>query len=331
MTLTPVEILVAVAFVIAGLVLSALYSGSETGLYTINRVRLDVRAAAGERRARWLQALRARPNRMLAVLLVGNNVANYLGSYGLAWLLEGAGLNAWEGIAVNAGLLIPLLFVFGEILPKDLFRTHTDRWTYAITGFLRVSAFVFRWTGLVPVIEALAQWALRRVGDEGGAAGTARERMSRLIKEGLGAGVLSEEQTTLADRALRLRSVTVADEMVRWARVVTLRADLPPAQRTAFLGRHAFSHLPVVDERGRILGVIAALDALLDPRQPTRALMEPPVLVPAHLPARDALQRMRRGQWALGIVVDAADTDGKRPRGLVTMLDLVEPLTGDLV
>ena len=105
------SIMIAVAIIVVGLVLSALYSGLETGLYTINRIRLDVRAAANSPSAIRLKAIIDKPTRMLAVLLVCNNLANYLASYGTARLLDQTTLGPWLSIVVNAVCLIPILFI----------------------------------------------------------------------------------------------------------------------------------------------------------------------------------------------------------------------------
>ncbi|MHC4107138.1 MAG: CNNM domain-containing protein [Planctomycetota bacterium] len=202
--------------VIVGVSLSALYSGLETGIYTINRVRLVVLANRHDRAAKRLQLETDRPNRLLGTLLVGNNVANYMGTYGVAAILDSLAFTPGQAIVINAGLLVPLLFVFGETLPKDLFRTHTDRWTYRLSGVLVLSRWLFTACGLLPVVRATGAVAGRVLGTAPDAAASARQHISQLIKEGVGVGVLSEAQTTLADRALALRDRTVSAEMVPW-------------------------------------------------------------------------------------------------------------------
>ena len=117
------EMYIAIGVSLLGVLLSALYSGLETGLYTVNKIRLDVRALSGVASAKRLLAIVNRPARMLAVLLVCNNIANFLASYGAARLLEETTLGPWLAITVNAVVMIPILFIFGEVLPKDLFRS----------------------------------------------------------------------------------------------------------------------------------------------------------------------------------------------------------------
>ncbi len=306
---------------IIGIVGSALYSGIETGLYTINRVRLTVRAGQGDGRASWLLGLVQKPARMLTVLLLGNNIANYVSSFGVAGMLEGAGISTIGAIVINAAILVPLLFIFGEVLPKDLFRTQTDRWSYACTGFLRTTARVLLCTGLLPVVVLFAKLA-----DRGSSFTSARQRLGQLLKEGMGAGVLTEEQTTLLDRALAMRDVPVTGEMVPWMQVQSINPDLAGEVRLDAIRGRPYTRLPVVETNGTLVGELGVLDALLDPERPTLAIMKDPVTVIDTLTIPGAMEALRREGRSMAIVIDRHG----RPRGLVTMKDLAEVLTGDL-
>ncbi len=102
---------------LVGVVLSALFSGLETGLYTLNRVRLLVRAGRRDRSAMRLHGELEHPNRLHTTLLLGNNIANYLGTFGVAAILNQLGFNALLSVVINAAILIPIIFVLGETLP----------------------------------------------------------------------------------------------------------------------------------------------------------------------------------------------------------------------
>jgi CBS domain containing-hemolysin-like protein len=312
---------------VSGICLSALFSGLETGLYTINRVRVVVRANRGESAARRLQHEIRKPNRLLSTLLLGNNVANYMGTFGVAAILDGLGLTTGLAVTINAGLLIPLLFIFGETLPKDLFRTHTDRWTYGLSGALTLCRWIFTCTGLLAVVHWTGRIAGRLMGTGSETTTTAREHISRLIKEGVGTGVLSEAQTSLADRALATRGLTVATEMIPWSNVATIPVDADRRRREALLRHRLFTRMPVVDAGGQVTGIISSIDALLEPDVPTAGLMSEPMTIPTTAPLRAALRSMRLQRQAMAIAVDP---DTERPRGLVTLKDLVEPITGEL-
>jgi len=88
-----------------------------------------------------------------------------------------------------------------------------------------------------------------------------------------------------------------------------------------------FTRLPVVDRRGRAIGIISWMDAILQPDAPTSRLLREPVTFAPRTRVLEAIRRMRHERQAMAIVL--APQTG-RPVGLVTLKDLVEPLTGEL-
>jgi len=263
---------------------------------------------------------------MLAVLLVCNNVANYLASYGAAMFLDTTSLSPWVAILVSAVVMIPLLFIFGEVLPKDLFRTHTDSWTYACSGPLSWSDKFLWWAGIVPVLSKIGTIARSILGSESSFESTPRARFGLLFKEGLGDGVLSDEQVTLADRILAMQSLTVQSEMVPWTRVTCIGSNMPLQRRSAVLQRSSHTRIPVVDSAGRVRGILPVLNVLLNPESPTDTLILEPLFVTPQTKVQDALHQLRKSGKAMAIV----SLDGKKPLGIVTLKDLVEPIVGEL-
>lgn len=309
---------------LGGLIGSAFYSGMEIGLYTINRVRLTVRSGHGDPKARWLQNLIQHPATMLTVLLLGNNIANYASSFGIAGLLDAAGISPIGAIAINAGVLIPLLFVFGEVLPKDLFRTQTDRWSYSCAGVLRLTARLLTLIGLLPIISASVR--LAGGGGRSESLTSPRQRLGQLFKEGMGAGVLSESQSALLDRALTMRNLTVTGEMVPWSQVRSLNADLTGTVRLDSIRGHPFTQLPVVEQDDTVIGMLSVLDVLLQPDRNTRTLLQPVVQLQGSTSIPQAMEHLRAQQRSMAVVIDPDE----RPLGIVTIKDLAEVLTGDL-
>jgi putative hemolysin len=325
--MTPAELAIALVLLLAGFTLSALFSGIETGVYTINRVRLNARVAAKRPRAVRLQHELVQPRRMLATLLIGNNAANYAGSFGLALLLAGLGCGDWEVVGWQALLVTPMLFVFGETLPKDLFRTHTDHWTYSLSRFLQVSRWISTATGMLPIVMFVSGLINRFTGMRDGQTLTRRQRVSALVREGIGSGVITETQTTLVDRALALRALKIRSEMVPWSRVVSLRLVQSTAAALDVFARHGWTRMPVCDTQGRVQGMVSALDVILQPDRSLQALMKDVPRFPPTIGVWDALQTMRTEHASLAVIEDAKT---RKPLGIVTMKDLVEPLTGDL-
>ena len=314
-----------VAFI--GIVISALCSGLETGIYILNRVRLVVRAGRGQKRALILEREFERPSRLLTTLLVGTNAGNYFGSLGIAGILNLLAFNTAAAVAINALILIPVFFVFAETLPKDLFRTHTDRWTYAFASSLRGARILLTVVGVVPIIAGVARLVQMCLGSSRSDQIGTRQRMLELLREGVGAGVLSKSQGELADRAVLLRECTVESEMVPWRSVATLPLSADRTGREGVLRSRPFSRWPVVERSGRVAGIVHALDAAVRPDQPTNKLLRPAVVLEPSTPALEALRLMRENRAQLAIVQRVGS---KRPIGVVGLKDLVEPLTGEL-
>ncbi len=316
------------ALAVMAILLSALFSGIETGCYTLNRISLAVRVGRRERAARILDGELGRPDRLLATLLVGNNIANYLSGLGIAAILDRFGFGPFESVALNLLVLLPITFVFAETLPKDLFRTYTDAWTYLFAAYIRVWRVGLTVVPLVPLVSLIGSGVRRWVGGSDAAAlAEPRQRMAKLIREGVHAGVLSEGQTTLADRALALREFTVSGEMTPWHRVAVVALSATAAERASAIARSGSSRLPVVDRAGRVVGVLTALDAILDPTRSTAELMRPATCIAPTETALAALRSMRADRVRLAIVCEPG---GHQPLGVVAIKDLVEPVTGSV-
>ncbi len=235
--MTPLEQIGWGALAAAGLAGSAVCSGFETGSYTVDRLRLDAAAAAGDRAAKRLTHELSRPSHLLATILVSNNIANYAGSLGLAAVLAGAGLTDLGVIVVNALVLTPALLIFGEILPKEMFRGGTDRLTIALAPVAAAARLALTLTLVVPALELFGRLVSRLTG-----AGmseeyrSGRERVGALLHEGVRAGVLSESQSGLIDRAMELSETTVGEVMRPWREGAHAAQRLEPRARPPVRG-----------------------------------------------------------------------------------------------
>ncbi len=313
-----------------GLAASALYSGLETGIYRINRVRLQILNHRQHRPARILHRLVHQPTTLLSTLLIGNNIANYVGTASLAVILQSKGLADWQVIAVNILVITPALLIFGEVLPKDLFAAYSDKLTYPFARFLEVSRWLFGVTGLVPLVSGFNRLAVRWMGlAEGGeAAFHPRRQMELLVKEGVGRGLISDEQSAIVQRVLELSTLRVDQEMVAWSEVITLAVDDAPQAVWRLADQTSHSRFPVVDASGAAVGVISAYDVLTHAPEDCPALdklMTPPVVLAADTPLRQALAQLQKQHAALAVVAQQG-----QPVGIVTIKDLVEPITGKL-
>lgn len=317
------------ALVVFGLAGSALFSGLETGIYCLSRVRLSLRADRHppDRAARLLRNEVDHTIRTLATLLIGNNLFNYVAVIGLTAMLQIHVESTLVVIALIAVVFTPVLLVVGESLPKELFRVDADRLTYTFARSLVVIRWVFTFTGILPVVMLFDRAAARITGATGSEAfgRDARGRIATLLKEGATLGVLTESQTRLIDRALALRDATVRDEMIPWRSVRCAQAAWDRAALMSHIGSSTHARLPVVGADGSVKGVLWNLDAYLNSAKDWTSLTREPARLGPETTVREALEALREAPARVGIV----EQDG-RPIGLITGKDLVEPLIGEV-
>jgi CBS domain containing-hemolysin-like protein len=313
------------AVMLIGFIGSALYSGMETGVYVLNRVRVRIHALKGNRAAQTLQRLIAQPTNLLTTLLIGNNVMNYMGTAATAVLLEHAGLTDGQTIAANALIVTPILFVFGETLPKDMFAAHADRFMYRLAPVLDGSRRLFTWTGLLPLIAATIRKLIQHLAREHRiTAWHPRRHMSQLVHEGVGEGVISVEQSVIVQRVIALSHRTVGNEMTPWTRTITVPRNADATTLRRLVDTTGRSRFVVLDDAGEPIGVIHAVEALLQGAAIDDLIESLPRFDRA-CSLRDVLSALQPEHAAMAII-----TDRDKPVGIVTLKDLVEPITGEL-
>lgn len=316
--------------VLLGIGGSAVCSGLEVGLYTVNRVLVRVHAAGGGRgrRARILEAQIADSTPTLTALLVWNNAFNYAGTLAITTLITTLGLGDIEMILIQIVVLTPVLLVFAESTPKEIFRSNADtlmeRFAYGI-WFLRISV---TWVPIVPVILWIANTASKLVGvDAFGSLTSARHRMADLIK--FGAPGMSETQVSLIDRALELEHATVKSEMIPLRNAVIVRPSWTIAKTREFIKGYPYSRYPVLSPKGQVVGILKGMDLYiredLELNATVEGLLYTPTRVEEQMSVSQALSKLNEASGRLGIVVM-----GGRDVGVITRKDLIEPLIGEL-
>ncbi|MEX0876874.1 MAG: CNNM domain-containing protein [Phycisphaerales bacterium] len=329
--MTNTELLIWGLLLLVGIGGSAMCSGMEVGLYTVNRVLVRVHAAggAGGKRARLLQKQLDRPTPTLTALLVWNNIFNYAGTLALTTLVTTIGLSDTGMILIQVAVLTPVLLIFAESTPKEVFRSNANLLMERFAPMLRLLRLLVTIIPIVPVLTVIANIASKIVGIGSlGSLDDARERIAELLK--FGSGGMSEAQVTLIDRALQLEHATVRSEMIPLRQAASLRSNWSLGRARAHVRAHSYSRYPVLGPKGQVVGVIHAIDLYVHPESGAEsgsitALMQPPILLEAEIHVGQALKELGRGGGRMGIVTHIG-----REIGIVTRKDLVEPLVGEI-
>ncbi|HAU38429.1 MAG TPA: hypothetical protein DCX07_12040 [Phycisphaerales bacterium] len=309
-----------------GAALSAFFAGMETGIYVLNKIRLDLHAETGRRPARRIRALLARPNNLLAVLLIGVNLSGYFTALAASnmFFLAGFGHKTeWMSILVAT----PVLFIFGESVPKNVFQRVAESLVYRFSAVLGAANVLFNACGLAGLVRGFS-WVLVRLARAPRRRATplAHEGLAALVSEGHASGVLTHAQSVMADRVMRIGSVTLGDVMKPMGKVAKAPETLDRAELLELLRKHDYSRLPLLDAAGHVAGIVDVYDFLAagDAARPAE-LLRPPLVLDAAMSVTDALYRMQRAK--VSMVVVAA---GEKHAGIATVKDIVEEIVGEI-
>ncbi|HUS48289.1 MAG TPA: CNNM domain-containing protein [Phycisphaerae bacterium] len=315
----PAALLVSVAF-------DALFCGLETGIYILNKVRLDLHAEAGSRPAMLLQKMLRNPPNLLAVLLIGTNICRYAATFSVTAMFLLAGhehKSEWLAIAVTA----PLLFVISDSVPKGVFQRLGAAAVYRLCWLLRGADVLFKVTGVSPLVRFIAG-ALMLLTRTGRARGQTlgAPGLSAILAEGRASGLLTDFQSVMAGRVEHIGRVRLSDVMVPMSRVVAAPLDVTRGQLRQLMSEHNLSRMPLLAEGGRVAGVLDIFEVLIaDDDTPPAEKKADPLVLPADMSVTDALYQMQREHTVLAVV-----ESGGGHAGIVTVKDLVEEIVGEL-
>ncbi|TWU65153.1 MULTISPECIES: CNNM domain-containing protein [Crateriforma] len=259
--------MIAIGLFLIGLALSAFFSGSETGLYRVSRTRLVLDGLDGSWSARWIVWLLNHPAIFVATTLVGNNVANYLTSVAVVIAVQQWFTANPAAELIGPMLMTPIVFVFGELLPKYLFFHAPYRLLMATKPILIAATCLFApvsWMlgllgGLLQRVTGQLPFQLRLA--------MARRELDQVLRAGHEAGLLAESQRNLAAKLFEVGNLSAATFGRSPDRIpqVTTPIDVPAAAK---LAQRLNESIVLVKEGKEWLGYLRFIDLVCDEGPP---------------------------------------------------------------
>ena len=247
----------AIFFIFLALVFQAFFSGTETALVSANRMRLRSLKEQGSRAARIAEGLLQTPHKLLATTLVGTNLCVVIGSV-LATSLC-IRLFGERGPFIATLFMVPLAIVFGEMLPKIVFRARANK------ILLKVAPLLLFFQRLlfpaVAVMGFLANTIVKGLGVKRSQKSPflTKEDIKLLIQEIAREGVLEEEEEETISRIFKFRYIRVGDIMVTRDKIVNVDYNNTKAEIEKKASQYGFTRFPVFENK-QIKGVINIFD-----------------------------------------------------------------------
>ena len=329
-----------VPIIILTVLASAFFSGSEIAFVSANRLKLEIESRKGSLISRSLAFFNEKPETFLTTTLVGNNIINVLYATLMAiFLLEPVRsiYENWMGVMPSTAIVLLIqtvvasliIMIFGEIIPKAIFRIQADFMVKMVAVPLRVLNIVLR--PLISVANSASGVLIRllKTGSERSEKVFRRQDVEMILKElrDTGGGEdFDQDDSQILHNVLELSNKRVKETMVPRTEMVAVdqNATLEEIQRTFIAS--GYSKIPVYqDNIDDITGVVFAYD-LFEAPESIADIIRPVKLIPSSKKSKDLLAEFRQSNSSVAIVIDEYGGTA----GMVTIEDLIEEVVGDI-
>jgi len=311
------------------LVLSAFFSGSETALMSLNRYKLRHKSRAGHRGAKLAEKLLQRPDRLIGLILLGNNAVNISASalVGVVSMEMGGEL----GFAIGTALLTLIVLIFAETAPKTLAALHPERVAFpAAYVYYPLLKILYP---LVWLTNAMANGVLFLLGlrdTESDGYALSKEEL-RTVVYAAGGRVSSRYRQMLLS-ILDLEKVSVDDVMVPRNEIIGIDLDDDIDDIAALIRKSEHTRLPVYqDGIDNIVGILHLrrlaniFTQLAFSKDDLIGILDEAYFVPERTPLSTQLLQFQKGRQRFALVVDEYGDI----QGIATLEDILEEIVGE--
>lgn len=326
--------------ILGTLILSGFFSGSEIAFVTANKLKLEVASRRSNMVAKAIDFFKNRPESFLTTTLVGNNIVNVVYATLMAIFLADpieemylqylneppSDLMVLSLQTIVASLLI---MVFGEIVPKVIFRAQADALVHFIALPLRALHIALR--PLIIIADSASKQLIRLISSEPEDASSLyrRQDVERIVQElrdSGGNGDLDQEDSEILHNVLELSNKRVKESMVPRIDIEAVEKGTSIEEVSQLFISSGHSKLPVYkDSIDDVIGVVYAYDLFNRPKT-IQEIIRPIKLVPYTKKSKDLLAEFRQENLSVAIVLDEYGGTA----GMVTIEDVLEELVGDI-
>jgi putative hemolysin len=308
-------------------IMSGFFSGSETALMSMDRMRVKYLAEKDRPGARKLAQLLEHPETLLSAILVGNNAVNIMASvFATTFFIQ---LFGKRGELMTILILTPLLLIFSEICPKAYAANYPEKTSFLVLHPVRLVMWVLR--PVTWLLAGITRLLTRLLHGEVEKPIISEDEIRSIIQFGEHAGVVAKDKRRMLHGIFDLAEIRVRDVMVPRTEVVGIEAGTSFAEVVNLAATAHHSRFPVYDgDLDQVVGVIHSKEILNYLDRPEEFslvdLARPPYFVPEAKPIEALLQAFRRKHLHLAVVVD----EYGGVEGICTLEDIVEEIVGEI-
>ena len=296
----------------------------------LNRYRLRHLANKGHRGAQRAQRLLEKPDRLIGLILLGNNIVNLVASPLAAYI--GYRLYGEAGVALATGLFIAAVLIFAEVTPKTLAALHSEKFAFPAAFIYTPLQYIAY--PIVFLINAIANSILKMFGislEKDQLASLSRDELRTVVKEA--GGLIPRKHQNMLISILDLESITVEDIMIPRNEVLGVDIDKDWEEIRSQIINAPFTRMPVYQENlDNIIGFIhlrKIFSRIVEKEEISledlKEEFREPYFIPEGTSLNQQLLNFQREKRRIGLVVDEYGDI----QGLVTLEDLLEEIVGE--
>ncbi|GLT14913.1 HlyC/CorC family transporter [Vibrio algivorus] len=312
------------------ILISAYFSSSETGMMSLNRYRLRHLANQGHKGAKRVESLLERPDRLIGLILIGNNLVNILAS-AIATII-GMRLYGDYGVAIATGALTLVILVFAEITPKTLAALYPEKVSYTSSILLRILMKVL--SPLVILVNFITNGLLRLLGvraEDSTGDPLSSEELRTVVNEA--GSLIPRRHQDMLISILDLEHVTVNDIMVPRNEItgIDINDDWKSIVRQLTHSAHGrvVLYRDQIDEVVGMLRLRKAYRLMLEKNEFNKETLlraaDEVYFIPEATPLNVQLLKFQRNKERIGMIVDEYGDI----IGLITLEDILEEIVGE--
>ncbi|MHC4114616.1 MAG: CNNM domain-containing protein [Planctomycetota bacterium] len=329
--------IVLVLAIFLAVVLGGLFSGSETGIYQLSRLRL--RLGYEERRILFvmLANIMRDSSSLLISMLIGTNLTCYITTSIVTYMLLSRFQVGYAAEFFATIITAPALFVFSDLIPKNIFYYRADSLMPSVAPVLLIFHKFFTWCGIVPLLRLISRAFAKLTGSASlskvAVTTVYPSHIKAIFQETHEEGLLSPVQTDIINRIESILHLRIQSVMTPINKTQTISKDSTNEILLDKLKKHAFTRLLVYEEwAGNIVGFVDIYECLNSAGDFSNLndFLKPIRELGSETTVSDALNIMRSENQKIVLVAKMTHAGRKKPIGIVTMKDLVEELLGEL-
>lgn len=303
---------------------SAYFSASETAFSSMNRIRMKNMASDGNKKAKLALKLADDYDRLIAGILIGNNIVNIAAS-SLATVMFVQYLGN-AGVTISTIVMTILVLIFGEISPKSIAKDSPEKFAMFSAPSMRVILTILR-----PVNFLFVQWKklLSKIFKTTEDRGITEEELITIVEEAQNDGELESHESELIKNAIEFNDIEVMDIHTSRVDVVAIDIEYSKEKIAKIFRESGYSRLPVYrDTIDNVIGVLNEKDfyRIEESKKSIKDVISDPVFVIPSMKISELLPELQKRKSHLAIIID----EYGGTVGIVTLEDILEELVGEI-